>query len=284
MEITGRTKLVGILGDPVSHSLSPKMQNTAFEAMGLAMAYVPLLVKAAELKAAVQGIKAMNFRGANVTIPHKTSIAGLMDRLDESAAITGAVNTVVNEEGVLIGYNTDGNGFITALEEVITPGYPDMEVMLLGAGGAARSVGVALAQKGVKAITIVNRNRDRAEELQRILQRYFPTLSTTVFTFDDDFSLPLAESRLVINATPVGMEGNLKAPLLPVDRLTKVHVVCDLVYVKSGKTSLEIVAQEKGATTLGGEGMLLHQGAEAIYLWTGKQPPLDIMRRAIESR
>lgn len=284
MEITGRTKLVGILGDPVSHSLSPKMQNAAFEAMGLAMAYVPLLVKAAELKAAVQGIKAMNFRGANVTIPHKTSIAGLMDRLDESAAITGAVNTVVNEEGVLIGYNTDGNGFITALEEVITPGYPDMEVMLLGAGGAARSVGVALAQKGVKAITIVNRNRDRAEELQRILQRYFPTLSTTVLTFDDDFSLPLAESRLVINATPVGMEGNLKAPLLPVDRLTKVHVVCDLVYVKSGKTSFEIVAQEKGATTLGGEGMLLHQGAEAIYLWTGKQPPLDIMRRAIESR
>ncbi len=283
MGITGETKLIGILGYPVSHSLSPCMQNAAFAAMGLDIAYVPLLVNPTELGAAVLGLKALNFLGANVTIPHKIPIVPLLDRLDDTAAMTGAVNTIVNDGGVLTGYNTDGIGFIRALEEVTIPSYRETSVLLLGAGGAARSVALALAGKGVRAITIINRGRQRAEELKEMLGRAYPELPVEIRLFNEEINGLLKDNMMVINATPLGMEGNLKALPVAVDTLTEDHVVCDLVYVESSQTPLLAAAAKKGATILGGQGMLLHQGAEAIHLWTGKEPPVEIMRQAIES-
>lgn len=284
MQIDGETRLIGILGDPVSHSLSPHMQNAALEAMGLNICYVPLQVKPQFLKDAVSGLKAMRFIGANVTIPHKVAVVEFLDSLDGSASAAGAVNTIVNSDGRLAGYNTDGAGFIRSLEESVKPDYHSWPALIFGAGGAARSVGMALAAKGTPKITIVNRTRATAEELKALLKKNFSSLNVDIFTMNGDYATSLALSRIIINATPLGMEGPLKQAALQVDKLSKAHVVCDLVYSRSlQETPLLLAAKEKGATTLSGLGMLLHQGAAAIHLWTGMEPPVEIMRQAIES-
>lgn len=282
MKITGDTKIVGILGDPVSHSLSPLMQNAAFKAMGLNICYVPLHVRPEELGAAVNGLRAMDFIGANVTIPHKIEVTRYLDKLDTDAAIIGAVNTIVNIEGELSGHNTDGSGFIRALEDEVVLEYSSETAVIMGAGGAARSVGVALARKGIRGITILNRSKNRAQEFCLLFAENFPELAVSYKTFDDDYGEVIRNSKILINATPIGMKGYLKGPSGVVDKITKDHVVCDLVYLGSEETPLQIAANKKEATSMGGIGMLLYQGAEAINLWTGKKPPIKIMRHAIE--
>lgn len=282
MGINGETKMVGILGHPVTHTLSPRMQNAAFKAMGLNIRYVPLHILPENLPAAVAGIRAMEFLGANVTIPHKVPVCSLLDRLDVSASRAGAVNTIVNREGLLEGHNTDGAGFIRALRETADIDLPAAAVVILGAGGAARSIAAALAEKGAPRLAIINRTRQRAEDLKALLNRDFPALDVIIRMPDEDLGDLLSASRLLINATSVGMEGHLKAVPLDVDRLTKDHVVCDIVYAAQ-ETSLLVAAREKGATVMGGLAMLLHQGAASIHLWTGEDPPLSVMRNALES-
>jgi shikimate dehydrogenase len=282
LNITGKTKLIGILGHPVSHSLSPRMQNAAFDALGLDICYVPLEVMPEDLENAVRGLTAMRFIGANVTIPHKVPVAGLVDRLEGAAAITGAVNTIVNEQGSLVGHNTDGSGFIRSLAEIVSIDFTAEAALLVGSGGAARSIAVALAEKGIGRLAIINRSRDNAEELKDLLASNFPAMSITIRTPEDENEDLISSSKIVINATSVGLEGDLKMPPLQVDRLTNDHVVCDIVYTQSQETPFLVAARGKGATTLGGLGMLLHQGAAAIHLWTGIEPPIDVMRGAIE--
>ena len=282
MEITGRTRLIGILGYPVAHSLSPRMQNAAFDALGLDIKYVPLEVKPDDLSAAVAGLRVMNFIGANVTIPHKVPVVGLMDRLEGAASITGAVNTIVNRDGVLSGYNTDGSGFIRSLEEVKKSDYRSTCALLLGAGGAARSIAVALAEKGIASLVIINRTLSRAQGLADLITRNFPDLKVEIGTPDQANEGLVADCKIVINATSIGLEGDLKMPSLPVDKLTKDHVVCDIIYTQSQDTPLLSAARGKGASTLGGLGMLLHQGEAAMPLWTGVDPPIEVMREAIE--
>lgn len=282
MQVTGKTSLVGIFGDPVAHSLSPQMHNAAYEAMGLDLCYVPMHVSKEGLAAAVAGIKVMGFLGVNLTIPHKVAVVPLLDRLDTAAATIGAVNTVVNDNGSLVGYNTDGVGFIMALEEETPIEYAGTEALVFGAGGAARAISLALAQKGIGAINIVNRSRYSAESLRDMLLASFPQLPVSLNDLEDDYNDLVSTSKLVINATSVGMEGRLKGSSFTVDRLSSDHTVCDVVY-STGETSLLIAANEFRATTMGGLGMLLHQGAEAIRLWSGQEPPLPVMRLAIES-
>lgn len=281
MQVTGKTGLVGIFGDPVSHSLSPQMHNAAYAAMGLDLCYVPLHVIKDDLAAAVAGIRAMGFLGVNVTIPHKVAIVPLLDRIDEAAAKIGAVNTIVNENGSLVGYNTDGYGFIMALEEETPIDYAGTAALVFGAGGAARAITLALAQKGIGAINIVNRSSVNAESLRDMLRGSFPELLVTLHSLDDDYNDLVSTSKLIINATSLGMEGRLKGSSFMVDRLSNEHIVCDVVY-STGETSLLIAANEFRATTMGGLGMLLHQGAEAIRLWSGQEPPLQAMRLAFE--
>jgi len=284
LAVSGKTKIAGIIGDPVSHSLSPFMHNAAYQAMGLDIIYIPMLVKGDSLLHAISGIRALGFLGINVTIPHKVAVASLVDRLDDTARITGAVNTIVNEGDLLAGYNTDGIGFIRSLEEEVDMDYLSTSVLLLGAGGAARSVGVSLAQKGVKRIQIANRNRDRADELMALLESNFDSMAIHSLTLEEVNDTIMDESMLIINATSLGMKNNLKPLHMVVDRLSNDHIVYDLVYSESGLTPLQVEAEDKGATTLGGQGMLLQQGAEAILLWTGNEPPMDIMREAIEPK
>lgn len=281
MKITGSTRLAGIFGDPVSHSLSPLMHNAAYEVMGLDICYVPMHVAPAELPTAIAGLRAMEFLGVNITIPHKVAAVPLLDRIDDAAERVGAVNTIVNENGVLIGYNTDGIGFIRSLEEVVTPEYGELSVLIFGAGGAARAVSLALAEKGVSAIHIVNRSEHRAAELEAMLKGAAPGLQVTRRGLDENYDDLVEASKLVINATSLGMDGRLKGTSVAVDRLSKEHIVCDIVY-SARETLLLAAAGKKRATTLGGLGMLLHQGAEAIHLWSGQRPPLHVMRRAIE--
>ncbi len=282
MGINGETRLVGILGHPVTHTLSPRMQNAAFEAMGLNIRYVPLHVLPENLPAAVAGIRAMEFLGANVTIPHKVPVCDLLDHLDISASRAGAVNTIVNRDGVLEGHNTDGAGFIRAIGETADIDFTAAAVVILGAGGAARSIAVALAEKGAPRITIINRTRQRAEDLKSLFNRDFPALEVIIHLPDEDTSDLISTSRLLINATSVGMEGHLKSVPMDVDRLTNDHVVCDIVYAAQ-EAPLLVAAREKGATVMGGLAMLLHQGAASIHLWTGEDPPLSVMRNALES-
>ncbi|MFA6002186.1 MAG: shikimate dehydrogenase [Thermoleophilia bacterium] len=282
MKITGKTKLLGILGDPVSHSLSPLMHNHAFEALDLDMCYVPLHVKADHLEAAIDGLRAMEFLGANVTIPHKLMAMALMDRLSDSAIKVGAVNTIVNDAGLLVGHNTDGAGFIRSLEETASIDYAATSVVLLGAGGAARSVAFALAEKGISKIAVINRTLERAEELKSQLERDFPSMSVVIRGINDDYGDLVSTGKLVINATSLGLVADLKSAPVWVDRLTKDHVVCDIVYRAQEKNPLLVAARDKGATTLGGLGMLLHQGAIAFHLWTGIKPPIEVMRNSIE--
>lgn len=282
LKISGKTKLLGILGDPVSHSLSPLMHNHAFEALGLDICYVPLHVKADHLAEAIDGLRAMQFLGANVTIPHKVMAMALMDRLADSAIKVGAINTIVNDAGLLVGHNTDGAGFIRSLEETISIDYAAASVVLLGAGGAARSVAFALAEKKVSQIVIINRTQERAQELKSLLERDFSSLSVVVKGIDDEYGDLISTNKLVINATSLGLTADLKSVPLWVDRLTKDHVVCDIVYRVQEKNPLLVAARDKGATALGGLGMLLHQGAIAFHLWTGIEPPIDVMRNSIE--
>jgi|SRR5665811_1515897 len=284
MQISGTTKLIGILGHPVSHTLSPRMQNAAFQSMGLDICYVPLDVSPEALKDAIDGIKAMGFIGANVTIPHKVDAANMMDRLERIAAITGAVNTIVNESGSLVGHNTDGIGFIRALEEVVDVDFQTARPLIIGAGGAARSIAVALAEKSIERLTVINRDRQRSSDLKVMLNASFPDLPVEISTFEEDMEGPILASNIVINATSIGLEGSLKMPPVPVDRLTKDHVVCDIVYKQSQETPFLAAAGGEGATTLGGLGMLLHQGAAAIRLWTGVEAPIGVMRGAVESK
>lgn len=282
MHVKGTTRLIGILGDPVSHSLSPGMHNAAYQDMGLDICYVPLHVTPEALESAITGLKAMQFLGANVTIPHKVKVFGLMDSLADSAIRAGAVNTIVNDQGRLVGHNTDGVGFLRALEEKITVDFSLTSVFVSGAGGAARAVCVAVADQGVPRITLINRSRGRADDLKSVLLAEFPALDVIVMTPEEDYGALLAESKLVVNATPLGMNNELKRLPLRVDSLSKDHVVCDIVYTRPQETPLLVAAQEKGATVLGGLGMLLHQGAVAIHLWTSMDPPIEVMRRTIE--
>jgi len=260
------------------------MQNAAFEAMGLDICYVPLEVAPDNLADATLGLRAMNFMGANVTIPHKVPIASLVDRLEDTAAMTGAVNTIVNENGVLTGHNTDATGFIRSLEEITSLDYSSESALIAGAGGAARSVATALATKGINSLAIVNRSSSRASEIQKLLARNFPDLRVEIRDTETPNEDLVETSKIVVNATSVGMEGDLKMPPLAVDKVTKDHVVCDIVYTQSQETPFLVAARGKGATTLGGLGMLLHQGAAAIHLWTGIEPPIDVMRLAIEPK
>ena len=279
LNINGQTKLVGLIGYPVEHSLSPVMHNSAFVALNLNWCYVPLPVPPERLGEAVAGLRALGFAGANVTVPHKEAVMACLDRVAPGAQAIGAVNTIAIREGELIGYNTDWQGFLTALNE----GGFDPEgkrAVVLGAGGAARAVIYALAQAGAQ-VTILNRTPSRARALVRGFSPLFPPTSLT--------SLPLnpqtlreqaAQAQLLVNATPVGMWPEVGRSVWPEELTLPNHLtVFDLVY-NPRQTKLLQQARAAGAKTIGGLGMLVHQGAAAFELWTGEKSPVETMYAA----
>jgi shikimate dehydrogenase len=280
--VTGTTQLIGIIGRPVAHSLSPAIHNAAFAALGLDMVYVPLPVRNEDVGAAVKGLAALGFRGASVTIPHKGAVVQFLDRIDGDARLAEAVNTIVVEGGELLGYNTDVEGAYDALVDVCGDSLRGVPGLLLGAGGAARALALALARLGVD-LTVVNRTAAAAERLTALMAAAVPGSACRWLPLEGLTAALVAQQRVLVNATSLGMEGVSKVPASLADTVTAGQVVVDIVYTR-GETDLLTQARARGATVIGGLEMLVRQAAAAYELWTGRSAPLDVMRDAAQQR
>lgn len=269
--------LLGVMGDPIGHSKSPLMHNAALQALNIPGAYVPLHVKPEELGEAVCAIRTLGFRGVNVTIPHKVEVMQYLDRLDDSAVAIGAVNTIVNDNGVLTGYNTDGIGYVRSLKAEAISDLTGTRIMVIGAGGAARGIVAALLQENPSSIVIANRTSDKAQALAAAWKEAGHVTGISL----EEVPERLQETDVLINTTSVGMYPNVEE--MPVDPglLHPGMVVSDLIY-NPLYTRLLTESREKGCMVHGGLGMFVYQGAYALEYWTGESAPVDIMRRTIE--
>ncbi len=269
MAVSGKTKITGLFGYPVEHTLSPMMHNSAFEALNLDIHYIPFSVSPESLSAAVGAIKALNMLGVNITVPHKEKVIPLLDRVDKEAVFIGAVNTIVNKEGILTGYNTDGRGFMSSLKETGLS-VDGKEVAIIGAGGASRAISYYLSEKASK-LSLYDIEKPKAEKLVNDLKK----IRENIFLIDD--AKNTASADVIINATPLGLKPGDPSPVNP-EFFTPEMLVCDLVYKD---TNFLREAKINGAKTLDGSGMLLWQGVLAFELWTGVKPPVDIMRKVL---
>jgi shikimate dehydrogenase len=279
MRIDGTTRLVGIIGTPLAHSLSPTMHNAAFDYMGLNWCYVPLSVEVEELQAAIEGLRALRFTGVNVTMPFKTDVLPMLDELAMFAETVGAVNTIFREKGRLIGYNTDGRGFCTALTRDLRFDVAGSRVLVLGAGGAARSVTVSLALAGCRSITIINRTAEKSRRLASIVEGSTTGVEVGWIPPGENYDTVVADSDIIINATPL-ISFNGSVLRIPAAMVNRNQVVCDLNYSLYRPPLLQ-EAEARGARVMDGKGMLLYQAAEAFEIWTGLEAPVEVMRTAL---
>jgi len=279
----GHVRQLGVIGYPVGHSLSPVMHGEAFKQQRMNCFYGAYAVEPEQLKAALDGIRALGFLGMNVTIPHKEAVIAFLDEVAPTARQVGAVNTIVNRSGRLVGYNTDGWGFMSSLEEAgVKPA--GQSAVVLGAGGAARAIAVHLALAGVRRLTISNRTPERAEELALVVHEVAPDLEVTVTTaLSAEERYALIDAGLVINCTPMGMHPDTAATPLPeINLLPQRAVVYDTVY-NPAETRLIKDARQRGIKAVGGLGMLVHQGACAWEYWFGRRGPVGVMLGAAKA-
>jgi shikimate dehydrogenase len=270
--LSAATTVVGVIGDPVAHSLSPRLHNVAFAALGLDWVSVGFRVAKGNAAAALDGVRALGVKGLSVTMPHKDDVAAHVDRLTPIAERLGAVNCVTNIDGALTGDNTDGRGLVAALRRGGHFDPAGHRCLVVGAGGAARSIVAALADAGASEVVVVNRTRSRAEAAA--------TLAGSIGRVGE--AADAAHCDLVVNATPTGMAGSSGPDRWALDpgRLGTRQLVVDLVYHPAVTPWLE-AARIRGAEVLNGLGMLVHQAALQLEEWTGQEPPVDAMWRAI---
>lgn len=269
-------KIVGIIGYPIGHSLSPAMHNAAFKKLGLDFEYIPFEVPPEDLKEALKGLRALHVAGFNVTIPHKEAIVPLLDEVTKLARTIGAVNTVENQEGKLVGYNTDGPGFMESLKEDAGFDPKGKRAVVLGAGGASRAVSTILAEVGIESLIIA----DVIEEKAKALAGYLGAPSDFVKTNSPELQKKIEDADLLVNTTPVGMSPKADVSPLPAKtKLNKKTLVYDLVY-NPAETKLLKTAGAAGCKTCSGLGMLVRQGALAFTIFTGEEPPIDTMWQA----
>lgn len=273
--VSGSSLVFGVIGFPVAQSLSPPMHNAAFRALGLDAVYVPFPVHPDHLPAAVAGLAAVGVRGFNVTVPHKQAIVPLLDEVLPEARAIGAVNTVRIADGRLSGTNTDGAGFLRALEHDLGFRPAGRSVLLLGAGGSARSIALALLGAGVGALTLANRTLERAAALAADCRARVPGCAVEAVALE---RVAGVAPDLLVNATTVGM-GDGRSPVA-LEAVGVRGAVCDIVY-HPPETPLLARARALGLPCANGIGMLLHQGAAALQFWTGREPPLEAMRAAL---
>lgn len=278
--MNGTTKILGIIGHPVRHSLSPVMQNTALQACGLNYVYVPFDVAPEGLRAAVTGLKALGVAGFNVTIPHKTHIIQYLDELDARADAAGAVNTVKNDCGKLIGSNTDGDGLIRSLANEFGFNVRGASIALIGAGGAARGAIAALCRAGAGRIVIANRTHERATELVSVLALRFPDTTLSAVSGFKELEECLTNIDLLVNTTSLGMHRD-SLPFLRLTCLPRTAGVYDMVYAPP-VTPLLKEAAGLGLKGANGLGMLAAQGELAFTIWTGITPPSGLMKSVLD--
>ncbi|MEE3233967.1 MAG: shikimate dehydrogenase [Candidatus Latescibacterota bacterium] len=270
--IYGSTRVVGVIGNPVEHTASPAMHNAAIKEMGLDYVYVAFNVGHAELSEAIEGIRALNIAGTNVTVPHKKAVMAYLDDVSPEAKAIGAVNTIVNKDGKLIGHNTDAFGFTKSIcLEGGLEKWPSI-VVLLGAGGAARAILYALLQRSeIERIHIINRTMARSELLANEMDQKGRVSTGPLLDGEWD------EVGLLINSTSVGLYPDVtSSPLQDVSVLRPDMLVVDIIY-KPLRTQLMLQAEECGATAINGLGMLIWQGVQSFELWTGVTPRSEIM-------
>jgi shikimate dehydrogenase len=278
--VSGRTGLCGVIGDPIEHTMSPAMHNAAFRATGVDYLYVAFRVRSEELGRAIAGMRALNIRGLNVTTPHKVAVIPFLDELDDLAEKIGAVNTIVNDNGTLKGYNTDSTGFLRALlERGIEP--EGKNVLIMGAGGASRAISFILAEGGAH-LAILNRQLelDWANNLAHRISQIFSTKVKALELNRENLAKNLGKADILVNATSVGMSPDINQTPVDSDLLKRDLVVFDIVY-NPAKTRLLREAKATGARTINGIEMLVWQGALAFQLWTGVKAPVDVMKKEI---
>jgi shikimate dehydrogenase len=276
--ITGKTRIYGLIGDPVEHSLSPLMHNAAFKELNLNCVYLPFHVRRKELPRAVKGLQSLGISGFNVTIPHKIPMVKYLDEVEKEAASIGAINTVASRNGKLIGYNTDGAGAYRALRAAGSDPR-DQRITILGAGGAARAVAFHLAPLS-RSLVILNRTREKAVSLALELNRAGWNVSGRGLT-PQTLSEEVPESNILINTTSLGMYPRVDETPVGRDLIHPKMAVFDIVY-NPPQTKLLRAAREAGAKVVGGLQMLVYQGVLAFEIWTGKIPSMKTMARAIE--
>jgi shikimate dehydrogenase len=269
-------KLYALFGCPVHHSLSPLMHNDAFQNMNIAAHYHAFHVEPEHLKDAIIGVRALGISGLNVTIPHKTAVMPLLDDVDPTARRIGAVNTIVNENGRLIGYNTDGPGYVRALEEETNVDIKEKRILLIGAGGAARGIYFSLADRGAKQIDICNRTVSKAKQL---IDECDVAVSSTAYSLNEAEER-LGEYDILINTTSVGMYPNVEEMPLSLANMKEGTVVSDIIY-NPLETKWLKEARKRNAIIQNGVGMFVYQGALAFEKWTGIFPDVQRMKKIV---
>ena len=280
VEINGSTKLTGILGYPVTHSVSPQMHNAAYAKLGLNYCYLPISVKPKDLERVLEGIRILSFAGVNVTIPHKEAVVTHLDEVTKIARLIGAVNVILIQEGRLIGYNTDGPGFIDSLREDAGFEVAGKFAVVLGAGGGAKSVAMMLAQDGVKKLVISDLIYEKAENLCEYINSHFGIAPYACPAKSNELRKLIGSCDLLVNATPVGMHPKMnECPIEDDCIIPGSAVVYDLVY-NPLETKLLKLAKKNGAKAVSGIGMLIRQGALAFSLFTEQEAPVSLMKEA----
>ena len=281
MSISGKTRVCGVIGDPISHTLSPIIHNTAFSHLKLDFVYLAFDVKPSELENAMHGIRGLGIYGLNVTMPHKKAVLRFLDEVDQTVKFLGVVNTILNKKGRLCGFNTDGFGALWALKE---NGFDlsGKKALLLGAGGAAKAIALSLAEE-VEELTLLNRTLEKVRELEEKLNQHFGEKVRSDTLSPGNVKKYLRDSDILINATSVGMYPNLSQSIVPSEILKPDLVVMDIVY-NPVETQLVENARAAGASVITGVEMLIHQGAASFEIWTGCPAPVDVMRKAALSK
>ncbi len=274
LKIDGETKIYGVIGDPIGHSLSPAIHNMAFRKLGLNAIYLAFQVKSENLVRAVEGFKALNFQGFNVTIPHKTSIMSLLDKVDPLAEKIGAVNTVKNVDGKLFGYNTDGLGALQALKKSKVK-LDNKKIVLIGAGGAGKALAFTFANYA-KEMVILNRTEEKAVKLSKTISENFSLQVKGLKLNYENLRNELKNADLLVNATSLGMYPNVDKTPVDKNLINQNLVVFDVVY-NPLKTRFLKEAEEKGAKIVNGLSMFIYQAVEAFKIWTGLNPPVKTM-------
>ncbi len=281
MAISGKTRVCGVIGDPIEHTLSPAIHNAAFSYLNLDFVFLAFHVNASELEKAICGMRGLGIHGLNVTMPHKTRVIRYLDEVDSTVKFLGSANTLLNRNGKIEGFSTDGVGALKAIVEngVSLSG---KKVLLLGAGGAAKAIAFALVQK-VGKLVILNRSGEKAEVLAEKLRRIFnPKVVGAALSYSE-ITENLRDSEVLINATSAGMKPNLNQSLVEPQWLRSDLVVMDIVY-NPVETKLAKDAKAVGAKVISGVEMLIYQGAASFEIWTDKSAPIEIMRKAALSK
>ncbi len=281
MNISGKTRLFGVIGNPIEHSLSPAMHNAAFAQLKLDCVFLAFEVESAEVENAMHGVRGLGICGLNVTMPHKQAVIPFLDEVDETARFLNSVNTIQNVNGKLCGFSTDGAGALNAFRK--NGADPKgKKVLLLGAGGAAKAIAYALA-KETKQLTILNRTPKKTEELAQTLSSRFHTNVACGDLSQSALRSSLQDADILINATSVGMHPNSHLTLVSREMLKTDLTVMDIIY-NPVETRLAKEAKAAGAKVISGVEMLIYQGAASFEIWRGQRAPVEVMRQAALSQ